>query len=189
MLKNAKSSPARAGVCAYMNRARDSLISFYLESFVPVGSFYCTVVSMARPKFCPDCQKLWKRSLSRAKIRSLWKKIRNGAEMLDFYPSWVQHSESTRCCRKHHVARTASAARRRATKAHATPAWCDHGAIQAIYAEAARITSETGIQMHVDHRLPLRGNRVTGFHVASNLQILPAPENIKKSNKFNPDCS
>lgn len=80
----------------------------------------------------------------------------------------------------------AKQARRRAQELRATPSWADFGAIKAIYAEAARLTLETGIPHHVDHKIPLQGRNVCGLHVAGNLQILTATENVSKSNKFEP---
>lgn len=64
------------------------------------------------------------------------------------------------------------------------PQWADRKAIRKIYTEAATLNQAPGVKVHVDHIVPLRGQRVRGLHIAANLQILSAAENIRKSNKF-----
>lgn len=77
--------------------------------------------------------------------------------------------------------------RRKAAKLRATPAWADHGLIDATYVMAAAMTRLTGIKYHVDHIVPLRNKIVCGLHVGCNLQLLPAKENISKGNHHWPD--
>jgi transposase len=78
-------------------------------------------------------------------------------------------------------------ARRRARKLSATPAWLtesDLDAMRAIYAEAQRLTNETGILHHVDHIYPLKGRTVCGLHCPLNLQILTATDNLSKGARY-----
>jgi hypothetical protein len=66
---------------------------------------------------------------------------------------------------------------KKARKIQATPAWADKKKIKQIYDNCPP-------GFHVDHIVPLKGKTVCGLHVETNLQYLPARENMKKSNKF-----
>lgn len=75
-------------------------------------------------------------------------------------------------------------ARYRADKLQRTPGWSDFSAIQIEYELAAWCSKVMGEPYHVDHIIPLRGKLVSGLHVSSNLQVIPASENLIKSNQF-----
>lgn len=73
---------------------------------------------------------------------------------------------------------------RKASKAQRTPVWADLKKIEQVYEEARLMTVLMGEPWHVDHAIPLRGHKVSGLHVHTNLQLLPGIENVKKRNKF-----
>lgn len=75
-------------------------------------------------------------------------------------------------------------AKRNADKIKATPRWADLKKIEAIYKCRQELSELTGIEYHVDHIIPLRGKLVCGLHVEYNLQVMPAIENRRKSNKL-----
>ena len=77
----------------------------------------------------------------------------------------------------------AKAAKRRASKARQMPVWADKLAIEAIYAKAATLR-RNGMDVHVDHAVPLQGRNVSGLHVHYNLQIIDANANRRKANNF-----
>lgn len=83
----------------------------------------------------------------------------------------------------------AKAAKCRATKLHATPSWLTKEQlyeIEEFYTLAQELAwlNQDGKAFHVDHIVPLQGKEVSGLHVPWNLQLLPAVENLKKSNKI-----
>lgn len=81
----------------------------------------------------------------------------------------------------------AKTARRRASKLKATPPWLrkqDFEEIKELYEIAKAFKLYTGEEYHVDHIIPLQGENVCGLHVPWNLQVIPAKENLNKSNKL-----
>lgn len=77
-------------------------------------------------------------------------------------------------------------ARRRSAKRSATPRWANREIIKMLY-QIGKIYRDAGIPCHVDHIVPLRSRLVCGLHVESNLTLLPARDNIAKSNRTWPD--
>jgi hypothetical protein len=94
----------------------------------------------------------------------------------------LQRAAQTADALPSHLIEAADAGRRRLRMAP----WANGAAIRAIYAEAKRLTQQTGIQHHVDHEIPLQGERVSGLHVETNLRIVTAALNIRKGNKVQP---
>lgn len=68
----------------------------------------------------------------------------------------------------------------------ATPKWADKEMIKMMYEERDRLNKKFKRlgPFHVDHIYPLAGVLVCGLHVHFNMQVLPAKENLEKSNKF-----
>ena len=74
--------------------------------------------------------------------------------------------------------------------AGAAPPWLSPEQLEKIagfYAEARRLTRETGVKHEVDHIEPLNGPASCGLHVPWNLQVLTMKENKSKGNKV-PDA-
>jgi hypothetical protein len=62
------------------------------------------------------------------------------------------------------------------------PSWADTQYMKDIYENAREASEVFGMPFHVDHIVPLQGEKVSGFHVETNLQVLPALQNLRKGN-------
>lgn len=79
--------------------------------------------------------------------------------------------------------------RRYAAKLSRTPAWLtedDLWMMDEAYRLAQLRKTLTGIDWHVDHIIPLQGTNVSGLHVPTNLQVIPAKANLSKGAKWAP---
>jgi hypothetical protein len=74
----------------------------------------------------------------------------------------------------------ARCANRRAAQLQRTPPWADLKDIEGFYQTAAKFG------FHVDHHVPLQGKLVSGLHVSNNLRMIPAEDNTRKGNRFDP---
>jgi hypothetical protein len=74
-----------------------------------------------------------------------------------------------------------------AKRRQAMPKWLtkdDKWLIEQAYELSALRTKIFGFKWHVDHIIPLSNKLVCGLHVIENLQVIPASENLSKTNKF-----
>ena len=78
----------------------------------------------------------------------------------------------------------ANAARRRAIKKNATPSWANHKYMNIFYERAQIESARIGVDVEVDHIVPLQSDIVCGLHCEDNLQLLTASHNRSKQNTF-----
>ncbi len=66
----------------------------------------------------------------------------------------------------------------------ASPGWYETNLIKLLYLKRDELSKLWGIQLHVDHIVPLQGKKVCGLHCWDNLQLLEAGINLSKHNNF-----
>jgi len=105
------------------------------------------------------------------------------------YQEWIQNNKalsSARWQKKNKGKVNANTRKYQAAKLKRTPTWLTSFELlhmQCLYQVAAMRSKESNQKWHVDHIIPLQGENVSGLHVPWNLQVVPAEDNIKKSNK------
>jgi hypothetical protein len=75
---------------------------------------------------------------------------------------------------------------RQAAQLQRTPLWVTPIHIERMenqYRLASLLSKVTGSPWEVDHILPLQGKTISGFHVPSNLQVVPRSTNRSKYNR------
>jgi len=70
-------------------------------------------------------------------------------------------------------------AKRRATLLQQQPSWADEEKMKEFFKSSSR-------EYHVDHIIPLIHPLVSGLNCEFNLRVIPAKENLQKSNEFDP---
>lgn len=74
--------------------------------------------------------------------------------------------------------------RRKKMKSYAIPTWVNMEKIREIYKKAKELGKITNVMYEIDHIIPLKNEKVCGFHIWENLQVLSRTENRKKGNKY-----
>lgn len=157
------------------------------------GQCQCELCRLKKSQYQAGYYQIWA-DQNRATIKSYQSKYRteNRRKRVTYNASWKEankerHAAFQAAYRSRNLDKGAArTAMRRARIAAATPAWLTstHQAeIAKAYAMREKISAITGIEHHVDHVIPLNGVRVCGLHVPWNLQVIPAKDNMKKSNK------
>lgn len=78
-------------------------------------------------------------------------------------------------------------AKRKADLLQRTPVWLsadDLWLLKEAYLLAQQRTALTGFVWHVDHVIPLRGKKVSGLHVPTNIRVIPGVDNLRKGNRM-----
>lgn len=124
----------------------------------------------------------------RAEYQRQWRKL-NPHKPAEYQAAWHAKNPGyiTKWSRANSQKCVARVARRKAEMLLATPKWADVEKIMSVYAEAARLTRETGIVHHVDHIVPMKSKIVCGLHWEENLRVLTRSENCSKNNRYWPD--
>ena len=129
--------------------------------------------------YCKSCSRACARA-DHAKNRE-----RNNARSLQYFKDHPEkkkeYQERYEPNRPRHLSRLA---KRRYQLKERTPAWNDPVAEEYVYYAATLVESAYGGEVTVDHIVPIKGERVSGLHVHTNLQLMSRDANMRKYRKW-----
>jgi hypothetical protein len=123
-------------------------------------------------------------------LKAAWNKADPEGQAKRSRAWYLRNKEQADTASKRWVEENRGRANARVVRYHAerlqrTPAWADIGLIDDIYSLASVLRVHGGVQVDVDHEVPLRGRKVSGLHTHHNLRLLDSTQNKSKSNHFN----
>jgi 5-methylcytosine-specific restriction endonuclease McrA len=117
---------------------------------------------------------------------------KNAAKLRALDTAWAKRNPdkkiaaSLKWARENPDKKNAAVAARKASQIKATPGWANLDYINGMY-ELCALFRKIGIDMHIDHIVPLKSKLVCGLHVEDNLQLMTRSENSSKGNRWWPD--
>ena len=159
------------------------------EKQLPLDSFYRHKLTKdGRNTYCKSCTKV-KSSVYQKENKSavnkknrIWQRA-NRKKTASYLRKYRANNPGFSYeCNKRHMERypwknAFDCMKRHTGKIKRTPPYADMDAIKFFYECCPK-------GCHVDHVIPLRGRNISGFHIETNLQWLPAEQNISKSNSW-----
>lgn len=139
-------------------------------------------------KFCKSCQTEKPKSsfgshkLTKDKLQCSCKNCINRSSARHYVENKEHHANYSKQWKQENKDKVnLSTAMRRKRVRENKPDWANNFFLEEAYLLSKLRTEVTGFEWHVDHIQPLRGKDVCGLHAETNIQVIPAYLNYKKS--------